>query len=148
MEADRFSRQPGFLQAAERTARGLMSAMDGQGFLPGRLHSNWAAAVPWACLTGTSQTACCWFLLHELTGDATYYEAARIATGYVRRTVSVDGPADTRGAVKGAFPVDGDYGRFEYLNWACKFFVDANLLEIAGHHRQGPAANITRDIRS
>ena len=34
-----------------------------------------------------------------------------------------------RGQVKGSFPVDGAYGRFQYLNWACKFTVDANLLE-------------------
>jgi len=31
-------------------------------------------------------------------------------------------------------PVDGDYGRFEYLNWAVKFTIDANRkqLELAG----------------
>ena len=39
------------------------------------------------------------------------------------------GDKGTRGGIKGSFPVDGDYGRFEYLNWACKFFIDANLLE-------------------
>jgi hypothetical protein len=25
--------------------------------------------------------------------------------------------------------VDGEYGKLEYLSWACKFFIDANLLE-------------------
>jgi hypothetical protein len=33
-----------------------------------------------------------------------------------------------RGGIKGSFPFDGDYGRFEVLNWATKFFVDALLL--------------------
>jgi hypothetical protein len=28
---------------------------------------------------------------------------------YVRRTVKIAGPPETRGAVKGAFPVDGQY---------------------------------------
>jgi hypothetical protein len=43
--------------------------------------------------------------------------------------VRVTGPDEVRGAVKGSFPVDGDYGQYEYLNWAVKFTVDANLLE-------------------
>src|SRR3546814_21159950 len=38
---------------------------------------------------------------------------------------------DTSGGVKGAFPVDGDYGAFEYLNWAAKFTIDANRKELA-----------------
>jgi hypothetical protein len=44
---------------------------------------------------------------------------------------AIGGPPDVRGGVKGSFPVDGAYGPYEYLNWACKFFVDANLLEHA-----------------
>ena len=36
---------------------------------------------------------------------------------------------DIAGGVKGSFPVSGGYGPYEYLNWAAKFFVDANLLE-------------------
>ncbi len=43
----------------------------------------------------------------------------------------MDGPKETRGGVKGSFPVDGDYGTFEYLNWAAKFFIDSNELERA-----------------
>jgi len=31
--------------------------------------------------------------------------------------------------VTGSFPVDGGYGTFQYLNWACKFSIDANLFE-------------------
>jgi hypothetical protein len=57
--------------------------------------------------------------------------AARKGNAFVRRTVRIDGPPDIRGGVKGSFPVDGDYGRFEYLNWAAKFTVDANIKELA-----------------
>jgi hypothetical protein len=42
----------------------------------------------------------------------------------------LDGPPETRGAVKGSFPVDGGYGRYEYLNWAVKFTIDANVVEL------------------
>ena len=63
------------------------------------------------------------------TGRADYMKAASIACRYVRRSVRLDGPLDTRGGVKGSFPVDGEYGRYEYLNWAAKFLADALLLE-------------------
>jgi hypothetical protein len=36
------------------------------------------------------------------------------------------------GGIKGASPFDGDYGKFELLNWATKFFVDAMLLAYPG----------------
>jgi hypothetical protein len=49
----------------------------------------------------------------------------------VRRTLKLDGTPQTRGGVKGSFPVDGRYGTYEYLNWACKFFIDSHLLELA-----------------
>ena len=47
----------------------------------------------------------------------------------VRSTVNFDGPPETRGAVKGSFPVSGAYSPFQYPNWACKFFIDAHSLE-------------------
>jgi len=40
-----------------------------------------------------------------------------------------EGPPETRGGIKGSFPIFGQYGTYQYLNWACKFFVDANMLE-------------------
>ncbi len=33
-----------------------------------------------------------------------------------------------RGGIKGSSPFDGAYGRYELLNWAAKFFIDALLL--------------------
>jgi hypothetical protein len=85
-----------------------------------------------------SQIAECWIYLHEVVGQARYWEAARAANAYVRRTIRLDGPADIRGGVKGSFPVDGAYGSYEYLNWAAKFTVDANLkeLELIEAHRR------------
>jgi hypothetical protein len=107
-----------------------MSAMSGDGFLPGRLCSNWEGAVQWACLTGSAQIACCWSLLYQATGDLRYRDAAFAVNRYVRRTMKTDGPSETRGAIKGSFPVSGRYGAYQYLNWACKFVVDANMLEL------------------
>jgi hypothetical protein len=75
------------------------------------------------------QIALCWLLLYQDTGELRYRDAAYAANGYVRRTMKVEGPAETRGAIKGSFPVNGRYGAYQYLNWACKFTVDSNMLE-------------------
>jgi hypothetical protein len=129
IEAYRFSRDESFLHAARKTADGLLTALRPDGFLPGRLRPNWQGAVDWVCLTGSAQIACCWLLLYMCTGDARYRAAAYAANRYVRRTIQADGPPETRGAVKGSFPISGQYCGYQYINWAAKFCIDANMLE-------------------
>jgi hypothetical protein len=129
LEGHRLSGNPALLTAARRTADGVLSALEPDGRLPGCLNAEWRGTVPWVCLTGSVQIADCWLRLYELLGERRYLDAGRAANAYVRRTVRLDGPPDTVGGVKGSFPVSGDYGRFEYLNWAAKFFIDSNLYE-------------------
>jgi len=136
VEAYRFSGDRAVLDGACRAADGLLGVLGEDGFLPGRLDSRWRGSVKWACLTGTVQIAICWMLLFEHTGNTRYWDAARLANRYVRRTVRVDGPEETRGAVKGSFPVDGGYCPYQFPNWATKFCIDANLLE--RKLREGP----------
>jgi len=93
------------------------------------LDSNWNARSAWSCLTGTAQLAHCMLMLHQESNEAKYRQAGMLANQYVRRTIKVDGPPEMRGGVKGSFPLDGGYGTYQYLNWACKFMVDANMLE-------------------
>ncbi len=125
------------LGKACQTAEGALGAMHPNGFLSGRLDSRWRGTVPWSCLTGTAQIAACWLLLYRATRDVRYRDAAITANRYVRSTVRIDGPLETRGAVKGSFPVSGEYAKFQYPNWACKFFIDANRLEKAVHEEEG-----------
>jgi hypothetical protein len=131
LEAYRFHREAPLLESCRRTADGLLSALSPHGFLPGRLRADWKPAASWACLTGTAQIAICWLMLYAETGRQAYLDAACLANRYVRRTVTVEGPADIRGGVKGSFPINGAYNAYQYLNWACKFMIDANLLERA-----------------
>jgi hypothetical protein len=130
VEAYLASRNDLYLQAACRTADGLLSALGPDGRLPGRLDAAWRAAADWVCLTGTSQIAHSWLLLHRETGRTDYLQAGRRANAYVRRTIATEGPADTLGGVAGSFPIDGGYGRWHYLNWAAKFTIDANHEEL------------------
>jgi hypothetical protein len=130
LEGYRFSADTELLEAARRTADGLLGALRAGGYLPGRLRSDWSASVDWVCLTGAAQVATCWMLLFQCTQDTRYRDAAYAANQYVRRSVRSTGPIETLGGVKGSFPVDGDYGRFEYLNWAAKFLADSLMLEM------------------
>jgi len=129
LEGYLLSQRPELLAAAVRTGDALAAVVGADGFLPGRMDSQWRPAVEYACLTGSVQNAHCLFLLFQLTGQQRYFDAAQRLNQYVRRSVKIEGPKETRGAVKGSFPVNGDYGRYEFLNWAVKFCIDANLLE-------------------
>ena len=131
IEAYRFTEDATLLAACRKTADGLLAAIDKDGFLPGRLGSDWHGTVPWVCLTGSVQIAHCWLMLYQYLDNPRYRDAAYAANRYVRQTMKIQGPPETRGAIKGSFPVDGAYGRYTYLNWAAKFFIDSNLREKA-----------------
>ena len=129
IEAHLFTGEKRLLEAAQLAAGGLMTALKPDGWLPGRLDAEWQGTVDWVCITGSSQIAHCWLQLYRITGDPRYSAAAMRVNAWVRRTIAIDGPPESRGGVKGSFPVDGGYGAFEFLNWACKFTIDAQLLE-------------------
>lgn len=129
VEAWRLSGEKRYLEGALRTANGLLGAQRADGALPGRLGRDWTAHVDWSCLTGNVQIAACWLLLAADVDEPRFVEAARRANAFTRSSIRLDGPAGIRGGVKGSFPVDGWYGRYQYLNWAAKFAIDAFLLE-------------------
>lgn len=129
VEAYQFNHDGKILQACERIADGLLSAMGKEGFLPGRIRSNWQGAVKWVCLTGTAQIAHCWLKMFQFTGKLDYRVAGLAANQYVRRTIRVDGDPGIRGGIKGSFPIGAKYCPYQYPNWAVKFCIDANALE-------------------
>ena len=128
-EAYRYSEESKYLEAACRTGDALLKTMHSDGYIPGRLDREWRSAASWACLTGTAQISACWLLLAGNTGATRYRDASYRANAFVRRTMRFDGAPGIRGGVAGSFPVNGGYCAHQYLNWACKFFIDANLLE-------------------
>jgi squalene cyclase len=129
VEAYRFSREREFLDAARRMADGIRSALGAGGFLAGRLNERWHGTTDWVCLTGTVQIGACWLLLYEEEGRDEDLDAGLAANAYVRRTLDPVGESDTRGAVRGSFPIDGNYNPFQFPNWAAKFMIDACALE-------------------
>ena len=129
LEGWRATGDTNLLEAVRRSADALLGAISLDGKLLGCLNARWEPTVSWVCLTGSSQIAQCFLILYQDTKDPKYLKAGKLLNSFVRRTVRVDGDPDVRGAIKGSFPVSGDYGRFEFLNWAAKFTIDANLLE-------------------
>lgn len=125
------SRDPRYLESALRLADGLLEQQKPDGRLAGRFDDQWRPAVSWVCLTGLSQIAECWFLLAQATGHARYAQAGRRANAFVRRGIALGASPDINGGVKGSQPVSGAYGKWQYLNWACKFTIDANRAELA-----------------
>ncbi|MBU4035140.1 MAG: hypothetical protein KKA35_01805, partial [Proteobacteria bacterium] len=130
LEAYKHSKDEAILNACIRIGDGLLTTINKNGFVPGRLLPDWKPAVRWVCLTGSVQIAYCWFMLYEYTNDKKYLNAALSVNKFVRRTQKTEGPEEVRGAIKGSFPVFGGYGTYEYLNWAAKFFIDSNLKEM------------------
>jgi len=131
VEAHLATKEPRFLEAACRMARGIAGAIATDGRLAGRLDDGWQARASWVCLTGSAQIAESMFLLAGLTDNKEFSRLGERLNGYVRRTIVVDGTREFRGGVKGSDPIDGWYGKWQYLNWACKFMLDANRAELA-----------------
>lgn len=137
LEAHLFTGDRKLLEASEITANALISALGDDGFLAGAFDSDWKAAVPWVCLTGTVQIAHCWLLLYLITHEKKYRDAGFLGNKFVRRTMRIGTPGETQGAIKGSFPVNGRYLSYLYPNWATKFCVDSNMAEKAIREKEG-----------
>jgi predicted ATP-grasp superfamily ATP-dependent carboligase len=121
---------PRYVAAATLVADAVATRVQDDGFLPGQLDKDWTPGAPWTCLTGSAQMSIVWWTLFMTTGDERYQRAATRATRYVKcRQDLTSTNAGIRGGIAGSFPMDGDYGRHQYLNWAAKFFIDALVLE-------------------
>ncbi|MGA7180305.1 MAG: prenyltransferase/squalene oxidase repeat-containing protein [Thiobacillaceae bacterium] len=121
-----------YLNSAERAARGLMEKQRSDGWLASTYDDGWMPTASYACVTGVAQMALCWLRLFQITGSQDYREAAGKAIAYAKRTQRVEEDDDiVRGAIPGSAPIWGAYSRFEFPNWAAKFFADALMMDMA-----------------
>jgi hypothetical protein len=124
------------LRAAERAAAGLAERVGAEGRMAGRFGPGWTDAASWSCVTGQAQMANNWLRLTEITGDAGWIDPAARSIGFVKRTQDRAAPEPgVRGGVPGSWPLGGEYGRYEMLSWAAKFFADALMRH---EHALGP----------
>src|SRR6266849_3853874 len=118
-----------WLQAVERAIQSLVRCVGPDGAVPGRLDASWNGKADWSCLTGNAQLANILLALAQERDEHVYADVADRLLTFIKRTQNcvADDPG-LRGGIKGSHPFDGEYGRFEVLNWPTKFFVDALLL--------------------
>ena len=127
-----------YLAAVARASANLKNAVADNGFLSGRLDSQWRPQVSWNCLTGSSQIALVWFQLSEAAGEKEYSQIAERLLSFVKRTQRRSSALSDKasenindgisGGIKGSHPVWGGYDPFRYPNWAAKFFADSLLI--------------------
>lgn len=121
-----------YLESAVQAARGMARAQRSDGWLAGTYRDGWVADAGYACLTGIAQMSLNWTRLAQVTGEAFWREHARSALAYLKTTHKLDDPDEAvRGGIAGSSPIWGDYSRFEYPNWAAKFFADALMMDMA-----------------
>lgn len=115
-------------EAGARTARALLHSVDADGKMAGRFAPTWQSAVSWSCLTGQAQIASNWMRLFVITGDRHWLTHVPTVLTFLKSTQNrTSASPGLRGGIKGSWPLDGQYGRFEVLNWATKYFADALL---------------------
>jgi hypothetical protein len=132
-----------FVAAALKAARALAAAQRPDGSLAGIFADGWRPTAAYCCLTGVAQMCINWLRLRRLTGEEDLSEAARCGIGYLKATQRRHGRPEVVGAIAGSMPIWGGYSRFEYPNWAAKFFADALLMD-TGFDGVAPAAESAR----
>ena len=138
----RLASRADLIAAVEKCAQSLLELMDEEGFVPGRIDSEFEGTVSWCCLTGSAQTSIVWTELYEITGNPQYLSGAQRINQYLVSRHDITSPyPNIRGGVTGSWPVWGDYGRYMVLNWATKFFVDALLAQRQALDLPAPATS-------
>ncbi len=92
---------------------------------------SWLQEAAPSCPMGHAQMANIWLKLYQVTGSGTYLDAAQRTLCFVKRTQNrtASNPG-LRGGIKGSFPCDGQFGRYQILSRATISFIDA-LLSLA-----------------
>lgn len=120
------------VDSAIRAAKAMSDAQRSDGWLAGTYDEHWSPRSGYCCLTGVAQMSIIWLRIAQ-TGDANWArESAARGIEYLKRTQCITGKKDPRdGAIAGSSPIWGGYSRFEFPNWATKFYADALMIQMA-----------------
>lgn len=120
-----------YIDSALKAGRAMAQVQRDDGWLAGTYRDGWVADAGYACLTGIAQMSLNWTRMAQVSGDESLRTHARAALSFLKSTHHLDDPDPTiRGGVAGSSPIWGDYSRFEYPNWAAKFFADALMMDL------------------
>ena len=120
-----------YLQAAVTAARAMADAQRQDGWLAGTYRDNWIADAGYCCLTGLAQMSLNWIRIFQVTGEENFRVRARAGLDYLKTTQKLTASdSAVRGGIAGSSPLWGGYSRFEFPNWAAKFFSDALMMDM------------------
>jgi hypothetical protein len=121
-----------YIDSALKAGRGIAKMQRQDGWLAGTYRDGWVADANYACLTGIAQMSLNWTRMAQITGDESFRANARAGLAYLKSTQRLnDADPVVNGGIAGSSPIWGDYSRFEYPNWAAKFFADALMMDMA-----------------
>lgn len=119
-----------YLHSALVAASGIAAKQREDGWLAGTYADGWMPMAAYSCVTGVAQMCLNWMRLAQETSQNALRDNARRGIEYVKSTQRLDEPFDAaRGGIPGSHPIWGAYSRFEYPNWAAKFFADALMIQ-------------------
>jgi hypothetical protein len=74
-----------------------------------------------------------WMRCAQAAGATELRSNARVALSFLKRNQRLnDRDEVARGSIAGSAPIWGAYSRFEFPNWAAKFFADALMMDHNG----------------
>lgn len=121
-----------YIGAAVKAAKAMSTAQREDGWLAGTYGDGWVPKSTYCCLTGVAQMSLNWTRLAQDCGVIEFKEPARRALSYLKKNHRLNDPSSAvRGGIAGSAPIWGGYSRFEYPNWAAKFFADALMMDMA-----------------
>jgi len=120
-----------YVDAAIRAARGVAARQRSDGWVAGTLGDGWVSQDSYCCLTGVAQMCICWSRLREAADHDGFEGNIQAGLRYLKSSQRLnDSAPEVRGAIAGSWPIWGAYSRFEFPNWAAKFFADALMLNM------------------
>jgi len=153
LESGVLLRDERYIDAAAKAARAMARVQRADGWLAGAYADGWLPSASYCCLTGVAQMSLNWTRIAQVTGSSALRAHARRAIVYLKaRQRLADADPIVRGAIAGSAPIWGRYARFEFPNWAAKFFADALMMDLGdvavppvpaiGEHTREAAAHV------
>jgi hypothetical protein len=120
---------PKYIRTARLTADALLKKYEDDHRLSGRILPDWAGSVSWSGQLGNGKMASIWIRLYQITGIEDYLISAQQMVNSLKRGQNrTSTNPGLRGGIKGCFPCDGDFGRYQTLSSATIQFIDTLLL--------------------
>ena len=114
-----------------KAARAIARAQRADGWLAGSFADGWTTSARYCCLTGLAQMSIDWIRCAQAADATELRDNARRGLAFLKGCQRLDDPDDiVRGAIAGSAPIWGRYSRFEFPNWAAKFFADGLMMEM------------------